>query len=228
MANRSDMLLVVRGLSAGYGPITVVRDANLDIRGGEVVGLLGRNGAGKTTVISAICGMIEKATGQICLEGVDICHSPADKRVNAGIAVVPSGGRLFKSLTVTENLTIGLKKPSPRDLDQVFELFPELAKLRDRYAGKLSGGERQMVAIGRATLLRPKLLLLDEPTEGLAPVIVLRLIEALRKLWQLGVATLIAEQNTSFTDSVCRRHYLIEKGLVQEVSASRGTSPARD
>ncbi len=220
LANRSDPVLQVRQLTAGYGPVLVVRDAHLEIRAGETVGLLGRNGAGKTTFISAIAGLLSGTSGTVEVNGTDISRLPANARVGAGIALCPSGGRLFKSLTVEENLLIGLKKPAEGDLDPVLELFPELSKLRDRHAGKLSGGERQMVAIGRAMLLQPRLLLLDEPSEGLAPIVVMRLVEALRTLQAQGTAALVAEQNTKFTDLTCQRRYVIEKGSVTEAPAA--------
>ncbi len=216
MAKPSEPLFQVRNLDAGYGAITVVRDATLQVAAGEVVGLVGRNGAGKTTFISALSGLIDVSRGEILLDGRNFAAEPAHRRVRNGIAIVPSGGRLFKNLNVAENLAIGLENPTEQDLVAVFELFPELAKIRDRNAGKLSGGERQMVALGRAMLLKPRILLLDEPTEGLAPIVVLRLVEALRSFWERGVATLIAEQNIKFADMVCQRRYLIEKGSVRE------------
>ncbi|MDR5814130.1 MULTISPECIES: ATP-binding cassette domain-containing protein [unclassified Caballeronia] len=210
----SEPMFQVRGLDAGYGNVTIVRNANVSIEAGEVVGLVGRNGAGKTTFISSIAGLIDSTKGSILLEGHELAALPLHRRVQGGIAIVPSGGRLFKNLTVAENLAIGLTRPSGNDLLPVFELFPELKKLRERNAGKLSGGERQMVAMGRAMLLEPKLLLLDEPTEGLAPIIVLRLADALRRLLERGVAMLIAEQNVKFTDLICNRRYMIEKGSI--------------
>ncbi|MBO9353969.1 ATP-binding cassette domain-containing protein [Bordetella petrii] len=210
----SEPMFQVSGLDAGYGIVTVVRDASLYVGSGEVVGLVGRNGAGKTTFISSIAGLISNTKGSILLDGQEFSNLPAHRRVQGGIAIVPSGGRLFKNLTVSENLAIGLPKPTESDLLPVFELFPELEKLRERNAGKLSGGERQMVAMGRAMLLKPKLLLLDEPTEGLAPIIVLRLVDALRRLLERGVAMLIAEQNVKFADMICNRKYMIEKGNI--------------
>ena len=215
--NPSDSVLSVNGLSAGYGRVRVVRDASLTVRRGEIVGLVGRNGAGKTTFISAVAGLLRGTHGEVLLVDREISTLPAHERVGAGMAIVPSGGRLFKSLTVAENLQIGTRRPSERDLEPVLALFPELAALRARYAGKLSGGERQMVAIGRAMLLNPRLLLLDEPSEGLAPIVVLRLADALRTLRDRGLAALVAEQNVKFTDVVCQRRYSIEKGHVEEM-----------
>lgn len=218
MARSSEPVFTVRGLSAGYGPVTVVRDVSLHVAAGEVVGLIGRNGAGKTTFISAVAGMLAGSRGEVSLGGRELSALPPHQRVRSGMALVPSNGRLFKNLNVAENLTIGLTRWTDADLKPVFEVFPELLQLLDRNAGKLSGGERQMVALGRALLLKPSLLLLDEPTEGLAPIVVLRLIDALRRFWEQGVATLVAEQNLKFADIVCHRRYAIEKGGVREVA----------
>jgi branched-chain amino acid transport system ATP-binding protein len=134
--------------------------------------------------------------------------------VRAGLGIVPSGGRLFKSLTVEENLTIGNPKFSEADLVEILRLFPELEKLLTRHAGKLSGGERQMVAIGRALMLKPKMLLLDEPSEGLAPIVVLRLADAIKQLREKGMSMLIAEQNVKFTDLICDSWFAIDKGTI--------------
>jgi branched-chain amino acid transport system ATP-binding protein len=216
LANPSDPVLDVQGLSGGYGPITVVRDASLRVTAGEIVGLVGRNGAGKTTFISAVAGLLERTAGSVRLAGQDMSQLPAHARVRAGLALVPSGGHLFKSLTVEENLLIGVSRPSPRDIEAVFAVFPELRPLRRRYAGRLSGGERQMVAIGRALALKPRLILLDEPSEGLAPIVVLRLVQTLKSLQETGLAVLVAEQNVRFTELTCQRSYLIEKGRVSE------------
>ena len=212
-------MLQIEGLSAGYGPVVVLRDVHLEVRPGEMVGLLGRNGAGKTTLISAVAGLLKRAEGSVRLNGTELASLSAHQRVVHGLALCPSGGRLFKSLTVSENLTIGLNKPDKQDLAKVLALFPELERLLGRYAGKLSGGERQMVAIGRAILLRPSLLLLDEPSEGLAPIIVLRLVEALRRLREDRVSAIVAEQNERFVTLTCDRFHSIEKGHVQPVAA---------
>jgi branched-chain amino acid transport system ATP-binding protein len=204
----------VTGLDAGYGQITVIHNGGVCVRAGEVVGLVGRNGAGKTTFISAIAGLVRSSSGSILVSGQEISSLPASKRVAAGVAICPSGGRLFKSLTVEENLTIGATEPVAPQLKTVFSLFPELHERRERYAGQLSGGERQMTAIGRALMLRPRLLLMDEPSEGLAPVVVLRVAKAIKELRETGVGILLAEQNMKFTDLVCQRWYSIEKGTI--------------
>jgi branched-chain amino acid transport system ATP-binding protein len=214
LAKTSNEILRVTELNAGYGHVKVIRNANVSVSSGEVVGLVGRNGVGKTTFISAVAGLIPSASGSIQLGGTELVGLAANKRVLAGLAIVPSGGRLFKSLTVLENITIGVAESKPERLGSVLQLFPELLKLRERYAGRLSGGERQMVAIGRALMLKPSLLLLDEPSEGLAPIVVLRLAEAIRTLRSTGVAVLVAEQNVKFTDLICQRWYAIDKGVI--------------
>lgn len=214
LAKPSEEVLRVTRLDAGYGRIRVVRDANISVNMGEVVGIVGRNGAGKTTFISAIAGLIPVQSGSISLSGVEMSSLRPNRRVAAGLAIVPSGGRLFKSLTVAENLSIGLRRTDPRKLDSVYALFPELMSLRQRYAGKLSGGERQMVAIGRALVLEPRLLLLDEPSEGMAPVVRLRLAEAIKSLRSCGIGVLVAEQNVRFAELICQRWYAIDKGSI--------------
>jgi branched-chain amino acid transport system ATP-binding protein len=223
LAKKSNEILRVTALNAGYGHVKVIRNADVSVSAGEVVGLVGRNGVGKTTFISAVAGLIPSASGSIQLGATELVGLAANRRVLAGLAIVPSGGRLFRSLTVLENLTIGVAEPQPERLEMAFGLFPELLKLRERYAGRLSGGERQMVAIGRALMLKPSLLLLDEPSEGLAPIVVLRLADAIRTLRSSGVGVLVAEQNVKFTDLICQRWYAIDKGVI---ASSERTSVA--
>ncbi|CAG2144925.1 ATP-binding cassette domain-containing protein [Cupriavidus numazuensis] len=227
MAKTSDEVLAVMAMDAGYGHVKVIRDANLSVRAGEVVGLVGRNGAGKTTFINAVSGLVKASAGAVVVNGHDVAGMAAHKRVAAGLAIVPSGGRLFRSLTVEENLSIGVKGATASQLESVYALFPEMRAFRARYAGKLSGGERQMVAISRALLLQPRLLLLDEPSEGLAPIVVLRLAEVIKSLCLRGIGILLAEQNVKFTDLVCDRWYGIEKGDIAPVDAALGQGGGR-
>lgn len=210
----SNEMLLVNNLDAGYGHVKVIRGGSISVPHGKIVGLVGRNGAGKTTFLSALSGLIPDVSGEIILEGEQLINLPSFKRVQSGLGVVASGGRLFKSLTVEENLTIGNPEASEADLEKILSLFPELRKLLARYAGKLSGGERQMVAIGRALMLKPRMLLLDEPSEGLAPIVVLRLADAIKQLREQGMSILIAEQNVKFTDLICDEWYSIEKGMI--------------
>ena len=210
----SENILQVERLNAGYGHVQVIRNASLSIEAGEVVGLVGRNGAGKTTFLASLIGMLSNAQGSIRLCGQELAAMPSHERVRQGLVISPSGGRLFKSLTVAENLALGVPQATAADLEPALTLFPELHNLKDRYAGKLSGGERQMVAIGRALMLKPRLLLLDEPSEGLAPIVVLRVAEAIKTLRETGIAMLVAEQNVKFTDTVCNRWFHIDKGVI--------------
>lgn len=221
MAKTSEPILQVANLNAGYGHVKVIRNAHLSVAAGEVVGLVGRNGAGKTTFLSSLIGLLPGTQGSIRLGGQELAGLPSHERVRHGLVISPSGGRLFKSLTVKENLEIGLVSPTAADLEPVLRLFPELDKLLSRYAGKLSGGERQMVAIGRALMLKPRLLLLDEPSEGLAPIVVLRVAEAIKALRETGIAMLVAEQNVKFTDLICERWFHIDKGLITSVAGTQ-------
>lgn len=216
----SEEVLCVSRMDAGYGQVRVIRNANVSVHAGEVVGLVGRNGAGKTTFINAVSGLVSASGGEILVSGRDVTGLAAHKRVASGLAIVPSGGRLFRSLTVEENLTIGAKHATAAQVESVYALFPEMRAFRARYAGKLSGGERQMVAISRALLLQPRLLLLDEPSEGLAPIVVLRLADAIKSLCSSGMGILLAEQNIKFTDLVCDRWYAIEKGDIAPVDSA--------
>ena len=229
MAKNSEALLQVSGLDAGYGQVRVIRSGSVVVHPGEVVGLVGRNGAGKTTFISAIAGLIPQVSGSIVLQGQALSGLPASQRVPAGLAICPSGGRLFRSLTVQENLSIGAMGAAgahEEQMQQVLALFPELVPLLGRYAGKLSGGERQMVAIGRALMLRPRLLLMDEPSEGLAPIVVLRVAEAIKALRARGVGILLAEQNVKFTELVCQRWYAIDKGAITPLQREATGAPS--
>jgi branched-chain amino acid transport system ATP-binding protein len=195
-----DALLEVRGLRVGYGRIEVVHGVDLDVTEGRVLALLGANGAGKTTTLQAILGHLRPSGGEVRLAGSSIAGSPPHRISRRGVAVVPEGRRVFKSLTVRENLRMGAfargrAARSDDGFGKALELFGELEPLLDRPAGLLSGGEQQMLAVGRALMGAPRLLVLDEPSMGLAPRLVARIYDALRALGERGATLLLAEQN---------------------------------
>ena len=211
-------LLEVTDLRAGYGHVNVLHDIGLTVDDGEIVVVLGANGAGKTTTISAISGTVARA-GHITMQGESIVDAPADAIVRAGIAQVPQGRGTFPELSVQDNLQIGAytRKDGEvgADIRRWFDTFPRLAERRDQRAGSLSGGEQQMLAIARALMSRPKLLLCDEPSQGLAPLIVKEMfgiIESLSK--EQGIAVLLVEQNANLAMHIAHRVYLLETGRI--------------
>jgi branched-chain amino acid transport system ATP-binding protein len=193
-------LLEARDFSCGYGEMIAVRDLSFTVETGQILALLGPNGAGKTSTILAIMGHVSIKAGRLAVDGADITRTPALKRAELGLALVPEGRRLFSDLTVAENLTVGGYSRSladgKRNLAHVFELFPRLAERRSQLAASLSGGEQQMLAIGRALMAEPRLLLVDELSLGLMPKMVDLCLEALKKLNKKGLAILLVEQNT--------------------------------
>ena len=210
-------LLEVRALSAGYGPVEVLHGIDLDVDHGEMVVILGANGAGKTTTMRAVSGMIGRS-GSVTFDGVDITRTNAEKLVGMGIAHVPQGRGTFPDLTVLDNLRVGAYARSggiAADIDRWFAVFPRLAERRDQRAGSLSGGEQQMLAIARALMSHPKLLLCDEPSLGLAPLITQEVFEVLKKLnADEGLSVLLVEQNANLALKVAQRVYLLETGTV--------------
>jgi branched-chain amino acid transport system ATP-binding protein len=210
-------VLEVSALQVHYGKSHVVFGVDLTVAAGEVLALLGRNGAGKTTTIKGIVGLIPGTSGRVAVGGRDVSRDPAFRRALAGIAYVPSGARCFPTLTVAENLDIAAR-PSANGggwtKQRVYEIFEKLDQLKDRFAGGLSGGERQMLAMGRALMLNPKVMLMDEPTEGLAPVIVQGVATLILKLRSAGVGILLAEQNHQVALKVADRAAFIEKGRI--------------
>jgi len=212
-------LLTVDSLKVGYGESVVIPAASFAVAEGESVGVVGRNGMGKTTLLKAIVGLLPCAAGRIESDGVDITRLPAFERARMGVAFVPQGRLLFPQLTVEENLVAGLEsRRLARVPDLVFELFPLLAQMRGRKAGNLSGGQQQMVAIGRALATGPRLLILDEPTEGLQPSLITEIAQALGSLKRAtGFAMLVSEQVLSFATAVSDRMLVLERGtLVKE------------
>jgi len=212
-------MLEVRRLSAGYGRARVLFDMDLAVRGGEVVALLGRNGAGKSTTLKAIMGLVPASSGQVLFDGRDVSHLQPYQVARLGLGYVPEDRRVFTGLTVTENLEVGRQPPraaAPTWSDQrLFELFPALAALRDRRGSQMSGGEQQMLCIARTLAGNPTAILLDEPSEGLAPVIVEQVARAIVELKRAGVAVLLAEQSRHFTARVADRTYRLETGIIR-------------
>lgn len=214
--SKSESGLVVEGLETFYDKSHVLWGVGLEVGMGEVVALMGRNGAGKTTTINSIAGLLKPKSGRVVVNGKDVSKAEPHKRVKAGLGLVPAHGRLFKSLSIRENLEIvsGRAVPEPFTVDEVFELFPRIAEFPDRMCGALSGGERQMVAFGRALMANPSVLLLDEPSEGLAPLVVETLRVTIDKLRAKGHGVLLCEQNHHFALGVATRAYFLEKGRI--------------
>jgi branched-chain amino acid transport system ATP-binding protein len=213
-------MLELRGITAGYGQFTALWDVSLRVAAGEAVAVVGPNGAGKTTLMRVISGLIKPRAGSFRFEDVSLTGQPAHAIVARGIAHVPEGRRIFPALTVADNLRMGAFLPAARrayaqSLERVFALFPVLAERRQQRAGSLSGGEQQMLAIARALMSRPKLILLDEPSMGLAPVMVLRLFDLVRRVREEGYTILIVEQNVRQVLKLVDRAYLLEVGRIR-------------
>ncbi|EXU78640.1 amino acid ABC transporter ATPase [Comamonas aquatica DA1877] len=210
-------MLDVRGIDVAYGGIRAVRQLNLHVHPGELVALIGANGAGKSTTLRAICGLVPLAAGSIHYQGQSLAGQPVHSMVRQGLVMVPEGRGIFPQLTIEENLYMGAytrtdKDGVAQDLEGVFTRFPRLAERRKQTAGTLSGGEQQMLAMGRAILSQPKLLLLDEPTMGLAPIMVDKIFEVIADISQRGVTILLIEQNARLALEVSQRGYVLESG----------------
>ncbi|HEY8555127.1 MAG TPA: ABC transporter ATP-binding protein [Burkholderiales bacterium] len=209
----ADVLLNVRDLNAWYGESHILHGTTFEVRRGEVVTLLGRNGVGKTTTLRAIMGMVPRRVGSIAIAGEETVHLPSHRVARLGCAFCPEERGIFASLNVKENLLLPpVVRPNGIGLPQIFELFPNLAERLSSQGTKLSGGEQQMLAIGRILRTGAQLLLLDEPTEGLAPVIVQHIGETIRRLKEHGFTILLVEQNFRFAARVADRHYIMENG----------------
>jgi branched-chain amino acid transport system ATP-binding protein len=210
------MILRVEHVDCAWGPVPVLRDVSLTVAAGQVVGLLGRNGAGKTTTLRVIMGLVRPARGRVTLDGAELTRLPAHAVPRRGLAWVPQGRRLFPSLTVAENLRMGLlvRGAGRQTLEEVLELFPVLRERLEQRAGTLSGGEQQMLATARALCARPAFLLMDEPTEGLMPSLVERVLETVVALRRRGVGVLLVEQKVDAVLRVADRVALMEGGRV--------------
>jgi branched-chain amino acid transport system ATP-binding protein len=217
----AETLLKVTGLQSWYGESHILHGVDFEIRRGELVTLLGRNGAGKTTTLKSIMGIVEKRTGSIVFEGQETVGQPSDKIARRGIAYCPEERGIFSSLNVDENLSLPpVVKPGGLSIEEIYTLFPNLLERRRSQGTKLSGGEQQMLAIGRILRTGADLLLLDEPTEGLAPVIVQRIGEIIRQLKTRGFTILLVEQNFHFAATIADRHYVMEDGRVVDTIAA--------
>jgi branched-chain amino acid transport system ATP-binding protein len=212
-------MLAVSGLNAFYGRAHILFDVTLEVGVGEVVVLLGRNGAGKSTTLKSIIGLVRPARGTIRFDGAEIAGAEPFRIARMGLGYVPEERRIFTDLTVAENLEVGRQPARNGALgwttDRLFALFPNLAEMRDRPGGRMSGGEQQMLTIARTLMGNPRLVLLDEPSEGLAPVIVQQLAETVRALKAQGISLLLCEQNLHFAARVADRAYIIEKGAIR-------------
>ena len=221
MANR----IVIRDVDAGYGAVRVLHGVSMEVREGETVALLGTNGNGKSTLIKCIMGMVAPAAGEVVLEldgrRIDLTRKTTEEIVELGIALVPEGRRLFPKLTVEENLLLGAYRPQARrdiagNLEFCFEAFPILAQRRGQLAGSMSGGEQQMLALGRALMSSPRILLVDEPSVGLAPILVSRVISKIKELKeQRQLTVLMAEQNFNQATKIADRGYIIVHGKIE-------------
>jgi branched-chain amino acid transport system ATP-binding protein len=223
---RMDPLVAVEDVHTYYGKSHILHGVSLEVGRGEVVGLLGRNGVGKSTTLKTIMGLVQPSRGKVLLAGQSITSLPAHKLARLGIGYVPEDRRIFRFLTVMENLRTGLDRNGVTDarkkelLDKVFAYFPVLAERRNQAGGTLSGGEQQMLAIARAMMLEPKIILLDEPTEGLMPRMVSQIRQIIGVLHREGVAILLVEQNVPLTLEASQRVYIMEKGAVRHHAAA--------
>lgn len=212
-------MLTLEHVDAGYGRTTILQDVSLEVKEGEIVTIVGANGAGKTTTLRTIVGQIQPRAGKITFLGEDITHLPAHEVVDRGIILIPEGRQLFPDMTVRENLQMGTYRRAARAaqesrMEEVLELFPRVRERLDQTASSLSGGEQQMVAIARGMMANPRILMFDEPSLGLAPIVVSQVFDVVRKIAATGTTVLIVEQNVFTTLKVANRDYVLENGRV--------------
>jgi len=219
----SEKLLEVKGLHVNYGAIEAIKGIDLYVNKGEVVTILGANGAGKTTTLRTVSGLLKASAGNIVFDGKEIAHIPAHEIVSLGMSHSPEGRRVFGTLSVEENLMMGaysLKKYDASTLNWIYEILPRLHERKKQLAGTLSGGEQQMLAIGRAIMSKPKLLILDEPSLGLAPVLVKVIFKAIKEISKSGVTVLLVEQNAKAALKLANRGYVLELGKITHSGSS--------
>ena len=212
-------MLEVKNLEVYYGVICALKGISFEVNEGEIVSLIGANGAGKTTTMQSVVGLIPKRAGTVTFDGQDITKTPCHKIVHMGMTQVPEGRRIFQELSVYENLLMGAygeknKQRFKNDLEAIYTRFPRLAERRNQIAGTLSGGEQQMLAMGRAIMCHPKLLMLDEPSMGLAPILVDQIFDIIRELNENGTTILLVEQNAQMALSIADRAYVLENGQI--------------
>jgi branched-chain amino acid transport system ATP-binding protein len=217
--NKREAVLQLRNVDTHYGPIQILHDVNVIVYPGEIVCLLGGNASGKTTTLKTILGYVEPSNGDVLLDGQKISGLPTQAIVDRGISMVPENRRLFKRMTVRENLEIGAFLRSDRqkieeDMENVFQLFPRVKERLNQRAGTLSGGEQQMVAVGRALMARPKVLLMDEPSMGLAPILVEQNFEIIQRINEEGTTVFVVEQNANMALSIADRGYVLQTGRI--------------
>ncbi len=227
-------MLEIEGIEAYYGRVRALADVSLSVDTGEVVALIGSNGAGKTTTLRTISGLVHPPVGRIRFDGRDITDVPAARRVQLGICQVPEGRRLFTRMTVQDNLTLGAytrRDGASRvhvDRERVFELFPRLRERQSQIAGTLSGGEQQMLAIGRAMMSQPKVLMMDEPSLGLAPILVETIFQIISEINQQGIPILLVEQNAHKALEAAHRAYVLETGSIVKTGSGRELLESED
>lgn len=219
VADERTPVLEFRGVDTHYGPVHILKNVNIEVYAGEIVCLLGGNASGKTTTLKTILGMVVPSAGDILLDGEVVSKWSTSDRVRRGVSMVPENRRLFKRMTVKENLEIGAflrddKENLEGDLERIFELFPRVKERLGQKAGTLSGGEQQMVAVGRAMMARPKVLLMDEPSMGLAPVLVAQNFEIIQQINQAGTTVFVVEQNAKMALSIADRGYVLQTGQI--------------
>jgi len=220
-------VLEFRDVDTHYGPVHALKNVNLHVDAGEIVCLLGGNASGKTTTLKTILGMVMPSSGDVLIDGEVVTDRPTSERVELGVSMVPENRRLFKRMTVKENLEIGAflrtdKESLDGDMERIFELFPRVEERLGQKAGTLSGGEQQMVAVGRALMARPKVLLMDEPSMGLAPVLVAQNFEIIQQINEAGTTVFVVEQNANMALSIADRGYVLQTGQIVLADTAKG------